>query len=149
MICQYCGKNHDKFRHCPTCGAPAPEAVKPDDRGGWYEFINGYIVWFLRDFSRTNLQVYFYLGDRLVEHFDFDMDLVRERLGIGENSPGFGINDFIWNLFRLAQGEDEVLRIEEQNKRYPAVFEVRHIPHPEKQRWNSLTMIEVANEVRR
>jgi hypothetical protein len=53
---------------------------------------------------------------------------------------------FIWDLFLLAHGEKEVLEYQEKNSKYPAMFLVTRVENPEKQRWHSLNIHELARE---
>lgn len=71
----------------------------------------------------------FYLGDRLVERIAVDRDIVRMFV------PGHcEVMPFIWDLFKVVQGEEDVLCVTEQNAIKPATFEIT-VKHSPEQEW--------------
>jgi hypothetical protein len=136
--CSYCGKDPttpDRI-YCQFCGAPLPK-LTPRKDDGYYFMLNGYVVWVICDPPRDTRSFYFYRGTQLVEHFEFSMPLLRERMG--------ALDDVLWQLFLVAQGEQEVLTMMEQDVPYPAIFEIRRIENPDRLRWraNQFTLEEV------
>lgn len=129
-ICQYCGseKKADEKR-CAGCDA-ANFGERPTQRR--YEgdpfLYNGYVVHWVTDIDncmRQMVEHVFYLGDRLIERIVVDRDVLRRFV-----PESHDIMPFIWDLFKLAQGEEEVLRITEQNTVKPVVFKITVEPSP-------------------
>ena len=85
---------------------------------------------------------HFYLGERLVESITVGRELVKKFVEHGTQTMGF-----IWNLFKLAQGEKKVLKVQERNSKEAACFEIRYIP-TEKEKWRAgLTIRDLENAV--
>jgi hypothetical protein len=137
MKCEYCGNPELKAdaKSCPKCGAPVDAPVtKSVERGApFYE--NGFMVWPERDWSRDILTLGFWAGDRLLERISIDRELLHQL--VPEGVDPFHI---FWELFKVAHGETEVLRLQEQNTRYPATFEVRRIENPQRQEWQHTSL---------
>ena len=81
------------------------------------------------DDFETILRYYFYLGTELVEVIQFPRQFIYRIEGYDKFT--FSIRGFVWKLFQIAQGEEEVLRLEErvaENRGIlPATFEIRRI----------------------
>jgi len=134
MKCAYCkqeiGKDQEK---CPNCGAIEREGSQESytmDYGP--TFYNGYVVWMLLDdmWPPDRASWYFYLGDRLIETITLDREIVHKFVPEGQS-----VMPFVWDLFKVAAGEEEVLRIKEQNTCKPIVFEIRRVPADEREEW--------------
>lgn len=134
IICEYCGQisTSDPCQHCGANGSKLPH---PQKEVRWHPyFYNGYMVWpsSVDDFESI-LRYYFYLGDTLVDKIQFPRNFIYRIEGHDDFS--FDMRRFVWKLFQISQGEEEVLRMEEkvqQNTRVlPATFEIRRI-EPEK-----------------
>lgn len=127
-ICQYCGseKRADKVR-CTGCDAADfgdRPAQRMRDCSPFY--YNGYVVWWIEDIGYRTFEFLFYLGNQLVERITLHRDVLRRFV-----SEHYDTMPFVWDLFKLAQGEEEVLRITEQNAVKPVVFEITVKPSPE------------------
>jgi hypothetical protein len=135
MKCQYCGNlgNTVEGEPCQTCGAPVIFKQDPIEKGDPF-FYNGYMLWPERNFWKDDRTIHFLLGDRLVETITISKLTLNQLVGEGQS-----FLPLFWDLFKVTQGEEEVLRIKELNTRYPAIFEVRRIENPEKQYLASLT----------
>lgn len=130
-ICQYCGseKEADEKR-CTGCDAASfgEQAARRFYEGKPFHY-NGYVVWWIEDIMHQTVEYLFYLGDRLVECITFSRCVLEQF--IPESCDAM---PFIWDLFKLAQGEEEVVRITEQNTIKPVVFEITVKRSPE-QEW--------------
>ena len=78
---------------------------------------------------------HFYLGERLVESITVSRELVTRFVEHGTQAMGF-----VWDLFKLAQGEKKVLKVQEQNSKKPATFEIHYVTTPDETRRAFLTM---------
>lgn len=109
--------------NCPHCGAPKYEVYKEKPRFERMDpfGFNGYVIWPIKDWARDIYQIHFYLGDRLVDIIEFT------RGALAEIEQGIDPMYRIWDLFLLSQGEEEVIRIKEQNKIQPCMFEIRRV----------------------
>ena len=121
--CLYCGTEGDE-KNCTGCGAPlVKDKVHERIERSEPFFYNGYIVWSLRDPARRMSEFYFYLGAQLV-----DTIMITDHLIASLNIDPFGgVMEFIFKLFELSQGTEEVLRIQQQNIACPSAFEIRRI----------------------
>ena len=131
-ICAYCGNMTD-LDPCASCGGSYREArVKAQNREQkWSPYHhNGYMVWpsFIDDFESI-LRYNFYLGEQLIETIQFPRQFIH--LIEGADDFSFSLREFVWKLFLVAQGEEEVLRVEAKNSVPPAIFEIKRI-EPEK-----------------
>jgi len=143
-VCAYCKQEcDDEYKKCPNCQSQEFEEPKswwrPSPEGQSI-FYNGYVVWVLHDekFWADRCSFYFYLGDKLVETIVLDRDVMRQFVPEGES-----VMAFVWDLFRVAVGEEEVLRVQEQNKHRPATFEIRRVPSEREEWLASLTRSDV------
>ncbi len=118
MICEYCRTSDQQGANCQKCGAELPHTVSKSDPF----FYNGYIVYVSNEYSSDLLSAYFYLGERLVEVIKIPRRTLREFVNEGEDYM-----QFFFELFKVSQGETEVLRVQEMNNIYPATFEIRRI----------------------
>jgi hypothetical protein len=125
--CKYCGTDGEG-QFCESCSAEFVEEVEEEYIKGEPFFYNGYIVWWIRELSSDFHKVYFYLGDRLVEVIEFSHGFLCQIDGYEE---GISMWPFVWELFKAAHGEEEVLKVKERNNIRPAMFEIRRI-EPEK-----------------
>ncbi len=133
--CAFCSTEIDKgVKTCPRCGSNDIEHVQEErlERSDPYPY-NGYIVYAIFDFMRIRdaIEYHFYLGERLVEIIKVSRDVLKKL--VPENTDEM---DFIWDLFLIAQGKEEVLRVVEQNTVTPATFEIRRVKS-EKEQWLS------------
>lgn len=136
--CSYCQQE--------KCGCGAASYTEPvEDRysEGSPSFYNGYIVWSIYDRWRNTCSWYFYAGDRLVETITLARE-VYDRF-VPENTDGMS---FIWDLFNVAQGEGEILRIMGMNQQRPAQFEIRLIQPPGDAWAQSLTRQDLHTAIR-
>ena len=122
-ICDYCGQSSDETL-CPSCGSRSFDSkpVSQIVRGEPFRY-NGYVVWWLADWAYDTTEYLFYLGDRLVERFTISREVLRMFVPEGQS-----VMPFIWDLFLVAQGEEEVLRVVEQNTIKPVVFKITRKP---------------------
>lgn len=137
--CQYCDQKKEGER-CANCGATEAKA-QDGQRERWHNpyLLHGYIVWECSDWLGDRFSWHFYLGDTLIETITLTRSAYRQF--VPEHSDG---TEFIWSLFELAQGKEEVLRIQQQNTREPAVFEIRHVKSDEKLALESMALEDVA-----
>lgn len=145
MKCEYCGTDGQDGKACSKCGALLPES-RNDRHEAWKSepfFYNGYICYALSDFMNATREVQFWLGKELIERIVVPEELLRIR--VPEVCDPMS---FFWDLFLLAHGEEEVLRFQELNNKFPAIFEVRRIENPEKLRWQEMSLLEIARESR-
>jgi len=122
--CIYCEqRNEPEAVCCNYCAAILPTYSSRLDRIDPF-FYMGYVVWALREqtFRYDTYSYFFYLGARLVETITVDRDVVKKF--VPECSSPM---QFIFDLFKLAQGEKRVLKIVEANSRKPATFEIRRV----------------------
>lgn len=142
-ICQYCGERVTS-NVCVGCGSTDLGDI-PEERicKGDPFFYNGYIVWRIADFYQDQATYLFYLGDRLVETITLSRDILDQF--VPRHCTAM---PFIWDLFELAQGEKEVLRVVEQNtSRGPAEFEIRSVLS-EREKWvGSLTQRDIEDAI--
>lgn len=118
--CRYCQTKNDKKQvSCTACGA---EFSSESEETTWIEYYMGYVIHIIKSVHTGDetLTFVFYLGDKVVERFSIEREVIRKFV-----PPYVSWMPFIFDLFKLAQGEEEVLRITEQNKMAPAVFDVR------------------------
>jgi hypothetical protein len=136
MICEYCGhKNEKGVTVCKTCNAPLKAKEEPTTQKYRPFLYNGYMLWPEVDWASEKVTMHFWLGDRLVESISLT------RLALQMLVPeGTSDTHIFWELFKVAQGEEEVLRVQELNKRYPATFEIRRVEHPDKEYWSSIDL---------
>jgi hypothetical protein len=142
MKCAYCGTDEQKGKTCEKCGASIPEASQDIWKNEPF-FYNGYIVYTLIDRMADTIEVQFWLGRELQERISASRELLQSRVLPCEDGMSF-----FWELFLLARGEKEVIEWQEKNKKYPALFQITRSENPEKQRWSSLTMHDLAKELR-
>ena len=132
-VCAYCGQLTGESV-CHLCGGSGEERWEKNERMLNPFFYNGYMVWrsWIDDFESIS-RYYFYLGDRLVQIIQFPQSFIYRVRDV--NDLKFDFMKFVWNLFLIAQGEKEVLEIEENVSQnmgvLPATFEIRRI-EPEK-----------------
>ena len=122
--CSYCGqKSNPELVCCKYCGAPLPEYPWQTWRTEPY-FYNGYVVWGLKEnsFMLDRVSYYFYLGERLIDVVMVDTDVIRKF--VPEYCDFMG---FIFDLFKLSQGKEEVIRVVEVNSIKPATFEIHRL----------------------
>ena len=119
MKCDYCQSTEQTGERCGKCGAPLP---KGDTKRLEPFFYRGYIVWDMLDYARDVYITQFWLGEKLIESIEIPRQIMREFVKEGESSLSF-----IYGLLEVAQGKEEVMRIEEMNSKYPASFEIRRI----------------------
>ena len=127
--CDYCGQSSGEVQ-CPDCGSRSfgSKPVSQITKGEPFHY-NGYVVWWLAtDWAYDKAEYLFYLGDRLVERFTISRDVLRMFVPEYQSSM-----PFIWDLFLIAQGEEEVLRVVEQNTTKPRTFRITLDPSPEKE----------------
>lgn len=124
MKCNYCGTENLSEGTCPKCGA---SITKPDFQKSEPFFYNGYICYSLRYLERDTREVQFWLGNQLVERIEFTLEFMKEFIKEWEDAM-----PFIWELFLLARGEQEVVKYQEMNSIYPATFEIRRIESSKK-----------------
>lgn len=119
-VCDYCHLPSKGEGCCPNCQSTSfdSEPVGPIREGHPF-YYNGYVVWWLENWAHDTAEYLFYLGDTLVERFTVSREVLRAF--VPEHCDAM---PFIWDLFLLAQGEEEVLRVVEQNTIKPRVFEV-------------------------
>ena len=121
--CGYCFKKIDEaLKYCEYCGAPQDKPKEKEWRGEPF-FHDGYMVWRAEEMMSDILKYYFYLGERLVEV----IEVTRGFLYQIEFDECEDIFPFVWELFKIAQGHDEVLKVKEANNISPAIFEIRRI----------------------
>ena len=133
MKCAYCKQKVDSDQEkCPNCGSSERESSQAyiTDYGPF--FYEGYIVWMTYDglWPPDRASWYFYLGDKLIETITLDREVVFKFV-----PKGVSVMPFVWDLFKVAAGEKEVLRVQEQNTRRPAVFEIRCVSADEREEW--------------
>lgn len=143
MKCEYCGSTGQSGECCEKCGAPLPKHEDLLKKSEPF-FYNGFICYVLRDYPCDTIEVQFWLGRDLIERIKIPQDLLRERF-----AEGVDYMTFFWDLFLVAQGEKEVLEIKERNDKHPAVFEIRRIPNPERERWLSMSYQDLVQEYSR
>lgn len=144
MRCEYCNQENTSNRKtCAHCGAELVERKPADVWRSDPFFYNGYMVYLTRDIASDKVGCCFWLGAQLVERFEVP------RITLDMLVPeGTDLMPFFWELLLVAQGEQEVLRIQEQNDKYPATFEIRRIENTEKTRWSSMSILNIVQEVR-
>jgi len=88
-------------------------------------FYNGYICYTLSYPDRDTREVQFWLGRDLIERIEFTRQFLDEWV------PNYcDAMPFVWELFLLARGEQEVVIYQERNNKYPASFEITRIENP-------------------
>lgn len=145
MRCEYCHSDKQEGGNCSRCGAPLPEKNAEYPADPWKSepfFYNGYICYSLRHYEIDAVEVQFWLGMELIERIEVTSDLVRKW-----TPEGYDYMSFFWDLFLLAHGDIEVLKYQEKNNKYPAMFEIRRIENPEKECLHSLSLVEQAQEI--
>lgn len=131
--CEYCGKtdNAPDAKKCGGCGAKIEEVKTTSYRQAYSkwgpEFYRGYIVFFIcESFGISDtITVQFWLGDRLVDTLTVAREVLEQFRG--EAYELYDPLPFFYDLLKVSQGEQEVLRIEQQNHGRPALFEIRRI----------------------
>ena len=118
MICEYCRSEGQTGDNCRKCGAKLQTA---QNRGEPF-FYNGYMCYACRDFSEDTISVYFFLGERLAEVIKVPHVTLREFV-----PEGCEFMPFFYELLKVQIGAVEVYRVQEMNKPYPAMFEIRRI----------------------
>lgn len=136
--CDYCEMATNETQ-CPGCGSRNfdNKPVNQITRGEPFHY-NGYVVWWLADAWLDTAEYLFYLGDRLVERFTVSRDVLN--MFVPENCTAM---PFIWDIFLVAQGEEEVLRVVEQNTIKPATFRITLEPSTEEKWASGLSIQEV------
>ena len=77
---------------------------------------------------------HFFLGERLIESITVDREVYRKFVPKNEDGRAF-----IWELFKVAQGEQEVARVQAMNERKSPLFEIKRV-ETEREEWlSSLT----------
>lgn len=143
--CDYCLQDNSEDRKtCKFCGAEIVDKKSADIWRSAPFLYNGYVVYLTQNYCANTLSCSFWLGDKLVETFEISIEALRQLVPEGEDTV-----HFFWKLLEVAQGTEEVLRIKEQNSKYPAMFEIRRIENPELARWGSMNVLDIAQEVRR
>lgn len=141
--CDYCGTVSAGEGKCPGCQSPSFDNEPAETiREGHPFHYNGYVVWWLADWRYDTAEYLFYLGDTLVERFTVSQDVLR--VFVPEHCE---VMPFIWDLFKVAQGEEEVAWVMEQNAVKPAVFEITRKPTAEEERAMGLTYGDVCEAV--
>lgn len=125
MKCEYCGTENLSEGDCPKCGS---QIKKPDFEKSEPFFYNGYICYTLKDLMTDTLEVQFWLGRELIERISFSRQFLEEFI-----PSHYEAMPFVWELFLLAKGEQEVVTYQEQNSKYPATFEIRRIENSKKE----------------
>ena len=132
MNCQYCGQDDWRGSVCARCGGKPDEHPAKDkiEKGEPFPY-NGFIVWPIRKWNDLtsdcwDREFHFYLGDRLVEIISISKEMWQELYPPTESSA-LNIIDpmrFIWELFRVAQGDrEELIQIGRDNyNKKPAMF---------------------------
>jgi hypothetical protein len=139
MICVYCGNPdlENTATKCSKCGGPVEIKQKTEERLIPF-FYEGYMIWPARDYCYDQITMYFWLGDRLVDTITLSRMALEELVPVG-NDPF----QLFWELFKVSQGETEVLCIKELNSKYPATFEIRRIENSERKFWSSISREEL------
>lgn len=144
MVCEYCKSTNKAGDACEKCGAKLPQT----DIDGFVKsepfFYNGYICYTLRHPESDTWEVQFWLGAELIERIVVTRQMLDDKVQPYEDPMCF-----FWELFLVAHGEQEVMTWQEKNDKYPATFEVRRIENPERERWQALSLRELAMEARR
>lgn len=141
--CEYCHAKNQEGEICAKCGAPLPE----QDFSIWKSepfFYNGYICYSLSNRMNETVEVQFWLGQDLIERIIVSRDVLEHHVSEAQDPMLF-----FWDLFLVAQGETEVLAIQEKNNILPATFEVRRIENPERERLFNAGMRELLEESRK
>lgn len=122
MKCEYCGLEGRAEGNCPQCGAPLAKLdnTKKDFIKSEPIFYNGYIVIYIKDYLRDEIEVQFWLGCELQERFRASRRWLEEHVREGEEF----LHKF-WELFLLARGEKEVLYWKDKNDKPYIEFEIR------------------------
>ena len=104
--CAFC-KELTAAKECPSCGSASFDS-KPVSRLHESQPIhyNGYVIWWCADWHLDTAEYLFYLGDRLVERFTVTREVLRMFVPEACSATGY-----IWDLFLIAQGEEEVLQV--------------------------------------
>ena len=137
--CDYCNMP-TSAEECPNCGSRSfdskPVSQIHESQPFYY---NGYVIWWCcAEWGFDTAEYLFYLGDRLVERFTVTREFLRAFVPEACSATGF-----IWDLFLIAQGEEEVLQVVEQNTIKPAVFEITRKPSSEEKYALGLSMQDV------
>ena len=143
--CDYCGTLNENILNCSGCAAPLSDKSTPEHTSERCEpfSYNGYIAWPERDLMRNIFTVHFYLGDLLVESISVSHEVLMQFVPEAcEYMP------FFYDLLKVAQGEEEVFRIKEQNVPRPKMFEIRCVPSPQEEYARGLSMTDVYQAVR-
>ena len=132
MNCEYCGRDEWRGTVCARCGGERQEHTTKDriEKGEPFSY-NGFIVWAIRkwnDFTSGSWdrEFHFYLGDRLIEIISISREMWYELYPPSEsaNTTLADPMKFIWELFQIAQGdEEELIQIGKNNyDKKPAMF---------------------------
>lgn len=108
--CEYCKEAVDKSdtETCPHCGALLPADFFSLEHKG-YSYYKGVIVWVFHNAQYDVYEIQFWRGDTLLERFEFSKETIDEWSGGGIYDP----MERVYDLFRLAQGEETCLRYAE------------------------------------
>ncbi len=101
--CEYCRQPlTDTQTTCPHCGSlvsnPSVGAVERHEPF----FLNGYVVWPLRDLQTDTITFQFWQGMELICGIPFERDLMHEL-----SKDGMTSDDLLWQTFLLATGKTD------------------------------------------
>ena len=136
MNCIYCGQDVFDNRKCVGCGARLKTEKEPlvtRERRDPFAY-NGYIIWPLRDFSRDSITFSFWRGDTHCDDIVFSWDMWKHLNHYGELAVSMADDPmrFVWQLFEIAQGQKDILVIQEPKTTLPAMFVFGRAEHPKK-----------------
>lgn len=146
--CAYCGMERGNAERCAHCGAPL--SAEKADHTQRYEpfFLNGYIVWPLVNLGRNTIEYQFWQGHDIIESIELNIDLLRE-LAIARYGEGCCIDELLWELFRVAHGEQDAIVWTERDRRYPATFRITREENEmvARARWGALSYREILEAI--
>lgn len=134
MICDSCGisRAHDS-KKCPNCGSAGMTSDPPRKDTGHLFYYNGYVVWRIHNCDNWyagEIEYLFYKGQELIERIIVPTRVIQEFVG-----PRVSAMPFVWNLFLLAQGDEDMLCLTGRgDENGPAKFEIRRAP-PEQEEY--------------
>ena len=133
MNCEYCGQDEWRGSICARCGGKRGDHATKDriEKGEPFPY-NGFIVWPIRkwnDFTSGSWdrEFHFYLGDRLIEIISISKEMWQELYPPSVPAAAYTISEpmkFVWELFRVAQGDkEELIQVGKNNyDKKPAMF---------------------------
>lgn len=155
MECEYCRQPVEKdILNCTNCGAGVVATTDvgglmplPKDEIVWAQprAYKGYVVWGYSDYF-TEIAVYqFWLGDKIIETIELSREMIKQFVPEHQDSIAFA-----WELFELTQGEEEVLRIAQQNYKgkHPATFDIKYVPTPREEYAEGMSRDRILQAVR-